>query len=127
MKKVLIVDDEEVNVQILANIIGKQGYSIETAMNGKEAVDKVNSFAPDIVLLDVEMPVLNGLEALKEIRKNHSQNQLPVIMITVKDSTQDIIEALDLGANDYVTKPVDINVLLARIRMQLTLKKAEHG
>ncbi|MFZ5802141.1 MAG: response regulator transcription factor [Candidatus Omnitrophota bacterium] len=121
--RVLIVDDEAVNLQILANIIGHQGYATMTAANGSEALEKMRADCPDIILLDVQMPVMNGLECLKEVRKQYSAVDLPVIMVTVKDESEDIVKALDAGANDYVTKPIDVSVLLARLRTHLAIKK----
>ena len=78
----------------------------------------------DLVLLDVEMPEMNGLEVLKRIRQRYSASELPVVMVTGKSRSEEIVDALELGANDYVTKPLDFPVVLARIRTQLALRQA---
>ena len=122
-KTVLIVDDEEVNLQLLSNILRAQGYGTETASTGVEAFQAIQKNCPDMVLLDIEMPEMDGLTLLKKVRETHGPQKLPVVMITIKDSSEDIVQALDSGANDYVTKPIDLSVLLARIRAHLGVSK----
>ena len=85
----------------------------------------VGAHRVDAVLLDVMMPGMSGLETLRRLRESRSVSDLPVIMVTAKDRTEDVVEALDLGANDYVTKPIDFPIALARIRTQVTARRAD--
>lgn len=121
--RLLIVDDNENNRDMLSRRLQRQGYETEVAADGQEALEKIESGQHDIVLLDVMMPGMSGLEVLKRIRESHSIEELPIIMATAKGESADIIEALDLKANDYVVKPIDFPVLLARLRTQLSLKR----
>ncbi len=118
----LVVDDIKENREMLARRMARYGYHASTAESGQVALTKIAARSFDLVLLDVLMPGMNGLEVLERIRKEQSRWELPVIMVTAMDASEDIVRALDLGANDYVTKPVDMKVVLARIETQLTLK-----
>jgi diguanylate cyclase (GGDEF)-like protein/PAS domain S-box-containing protein len=121
----LVVDDEPMNRDLMARRLSKHGFNASLACSGKEALEWIGSHAVDLVLLDVQMPDMNGLEVLKEIRKTYSPARLPVIMATGISSSEDIVAALAAGANDYVTKPIDFPVVLARIQNQLSRKYAE--
>lgn len=121
----LVVDDEPINRELMSRRLSKRGFHIDLAANGEEALSCVESSAVDLVLLDVEMPGMNGLEVLKALRKTHTPAQLPVIMVTGKSSSEDVVMALEAGANDYVTKPIDFPVALARIQTQLARKHTE--
>src|SRR5205807_9220265 len=120
----LIVDDEELNREGLARHLQRHGYTVTTVRSGREALEVLGEHRFDLVLLDVMMPGMNGLEVLKFLRRIDSLIDLPIIMVTAKGESEDIVEALELGANDYVTKPLDFSVVLARIRSQLALKRA---
>jgi DNA-binding response OmpR family regulator len=120
----LVVDDNEMNRDALSRRLQRHGYSVVTASNGQQALEILAEKSFDLVLLDVTMPGLNGLDVLKVIRRMDTLTDLPVIMVTAKSQSADIVEALELGANDYVTKPLDIPVVLARLRTQLSLKRA---
>jgi diguanylate cyclase (GGDEF)-like protein/PAS domain S-box-containing protein len=120
----LIVDDTEFNRDVLARRLSQRGFSVATAASGAEALERVSTGRYDLVLLDVEMPVMSGLEVLVRLRETHSQTELPVIMVTGRVASADIVEALGLGANDYVTKPIDFPVALARINTHLAHKRA---
>jgi phosphoserine phosphatase RsbU/P len=122
--KLLIVDDEELNREGLARRLQKHDYDIALAKNGREAIELLGSTPYDLVLLDIMMPGMNGLEVLKFLRRVDSLIDLPIIMVTAKGESEDVVEALELGANDYVTKPLDFPVVLARIRTQLALRRA---
>ncbi|NLT32964.1 MAG: EAL domain-containing protein [Acidobacteria bacterium] len=124
---VLIVDDDPVNLDLMNRRLGKQGYEIHCASNGHEALDWLHSHDADLVLLNVEMPDIDGLEILKQLRRAYTQAQLPIIMITGKAGSEKIVPALEAGANDYVTKPLDHPVVLARIETQLSRKHAEEA
>jgi sigma-B regulation protein RsbU (phosphoserine phosphatase) len=120
----LIVDDEELNREGLARRLQRHDYDIVLAKNGREAIELLGGRPFDLVLLDIMMPGMNGLEVLKFLRRVDSLIDLPIIMVTAKGESEDIVEALELGANDYVTKPLDFPVVLARIRTQLALRRA---
>ena len=121
----LVVDDDAMNRDGLSRRLIRAGYAVQLAEGGAEALETIRTRRVDLVLLDVMMPGLNGIETLRQIRQTHSVSELPVIMVTAKDASDDIVEALDLGANDYVTKPVDFPVVLARVRAQVTARRAD--
>ena len=123
----LIVDDDENARDILSRRLVRRGYTTAQAGDGAEALEYIRAHPVDLVLLDVMMPGVNGLEALVALRRTHSMVELPVIMVTAKAQAEDVVGALGAGANDYVTKPVDFTVALARIRTQLSLKRAEEA
>ena len=120
----LVVDDNEPNRDVLSRRLRQRGFDVAVASDGAEALALAASSAFDLVLLDVEMPGLSGLEVLTRLRATHSQTQLPVIMVTARTQGADIVEAFNLGANDYVTKPIDFPVALARITTHLAHKRA---
>jgi diguanylate cyclase (GGDEF)-like protein len=122
---VLVVDDDAMNRDALSRCLLRTGYSVLTAENGPEALELVSTNRVDAVLLDVVMPGMSGLDTLRHLRESRCVSELPVIMVTSKDSSSDVVEALDLGANDYVTKPVDYAVALARIRAHVTARRAD--
>jgi two-component system KDP operon response regulator KdpE len=113
---ILIADDEPQIRRVLRSTLSSEGYAIVEARDGQEALEKLREERPDLVLLDVNMPVLDGLETCREIR---STSRVPVIMLTVRGAEKDKVRALDAGADDYVVKPFGIQELLARIRAQL--------
>ncbi len=125
--RLLIVDDNEMNRDMLARRLARKGYVIELADNAKELLERVQRDAVDLVLLDIEMPEISGLDALKTLRKHYSATELPIIMVTAKTQSDDIVAALDLGANDYLTKPIDFPVAVARIGTQLSHKQAREA
>ncbi len=103
----LIVDDEELNRDGLSRRLQRQGYEVVAAKSGQEAIELLGEREFDLVLLDIMMPGMNGLEVLKFLRRVDSLVDLPIIMVTAKGESEDMVEALELGANDYVTKPLD--------------------
>jgi sigma-B regulation protein RsbU (phosphoserine phosphatase) len=121
---ILVVDDEELNRDGLARRLQRYDYEVVAAPNGREAIELLGGRRFDLVLLDIMMPGMNGLEVLKFLRRVDSLIDLPIIMVTAKGESEDMVEALELGANDYVTKPLDFPVVLARIRTQLALRRA---
>jgi diguanylate cyclase (GGDEF)-like protein/PAS domain S-box-containing protein len=118
--RVLIVDDNEMNRDMLARRLERKGYSVRVAENARSLRERIQKEAVDLLLLDVEMPEISGLDALQTLRQFYSATELPIIMVTAKQQSEDIVKALDLGANDYLTKPVDFSVALARIRTQVS-------
>src|SRR3979490_1463496 len=125
--RLLIVDDNELNRDMLARRLARKGYEILLAENARQLPQRVKEDAVDLVLLDIEMPEISGLEALKILRETYSPIELPIIMVTAKNQSEDVVKALDLGANDYVTKPIDFAVALHRISGQLSQKLAQEG
>jgi serine/threonine protein kinase len=122
--RLLVVDDNEGNRDMLSRRLSKSGFTVESVSNGPDALERVERGELDLILLDVMMPGMSGLEVLKVLREQHSASELPVIMATANSKSEDIVEALELGANDYVTKPIDFPVVLARIGLQLRQKTA---
>jgi adenylate cyclase len=121
--RILVVDDNELNRDMLSRRLGTRGFQVEAAEDGARALERLDAGRFDIVLLDVMMPGLSGLDVLRRVRERWPESDLPVIMVTARDATEDVVEALRAGANDYVTKPLDFPVVLARVEMQLTLKR----
>jgi len=115
----LVVDDSEINRDMLRRRLERKGYRVITAENGEQALELVAREPIDLVLLDVMMPGLSGLDVLRILRKTPAGKDLPVIMATAKSESTDIVEALDAGANDYVVKPLDVPVVIARVEAQL--------
>jgi DNA-binding response OmpR family regulator len=122
---ILVVDDNEANRDILARRLKSRGYQVQTVPGGQEALDILEQQRFDLVLLDVMMPFISGFDVLTKLRETRSVSDLPVIMATACDASEDIVKALKLGANDYVTKPLDFAVVLARVGTQLSLKRAK--
>jgi PAS domain S-box-containing protein len=123
----LVVDDEETNRNLLARLFETTGFRVDTASSGSEALDHVRTRPTDLVLLDMNMPGVSGFDVLKAIRLTHTPGALPVVMVTGFGESHDLVEALELGANDYITKPIDFPVVLARIRTQLARQQAERA
>jgi class 3 adenylate cyclase/AmiR/NasT family two-component response regulator len=124
LEHLLVVDDNEANRDMLSRRLASRGYRVSVADSGQKALDLIAEERFDLVLLDIMMPEMSGTTALKRLRALHSRAELPIIMATAKDQSQDIVESLGLGANDYVTKPIDFPVLLARVEAHLSLKRA---
>src|SRR5258706_89482 len=127
MPKILLVEDNEMNRDMLARRLLRKGYVVSLAENAKELLQRVKEDAVDLVLLDIEMPEISGLDALQNLRNHYSAAELPIIMVTAKAQSDDIVKALDLGANDYLTKPIDFPVAVARIGTQLSHKHAQEA
>jgi len=120
---ILVVDDNEMNRDMLSRRLVSRGHIVDQAVDGHQALKMIYNNKYDLILLDVMMPEISGLEVLQEIRQHSSLAELPVIMVTAKDQSEDIIEALKPGANDYVTKPIDWPVVSARVQTQIRLRK----
>ncbi|CCK23898.1 Transcriptional regulatory protein YycF [Lacticaseibacillus paracasei] len=115
-KKILVVDDEKPISDIVKFNLDKEGYDVVTAYDGEEALKKVEAESPDLILLDLMLPKIDGLEVARQIRKEHDT---PIIMLTAKDSEIDKVLGLELGADDYVTKPFSNRELVARVKANL--------
>jgi len=122
---ILVVDDNETNRDILATRLEAHGYQTLQAADGEEALRGVAQHRPDVVLLDVMMPNLDGLEACRRLKSDRAVAFTPVILVTAKAATQDIVAGLDAGADEYLTKPVDQAALVARVRSALRIKSHE--
>lgn len=110
--KILLVDDEESILKLLSYALRKEGYTTENAYDGKEALDKFHSFKPDIVILDLMLPIINGYDVCKKIENEN----VGIIMLTAKNDIIDKVLGLEIGADDYLTKPFDIREVLARVK-----------
>lgn len=115
-KKILVVDDEKPISDILKFNLTQEGYDVDTAADGEEALAKVKSYEPDLMLLDLMLPKIDGLEVARQVRKDRDT---PIIMLTAKDSEIDKVLGLELGADDYVTKPFSNRELIARVKANL--------
>ena len=124
-RPLLVVDDEEMNRDLLSRRLERAGYTVEVASDASEALARIQNSEIELVLLDHMMPGVSGLDLLKLLRATYSPAQLPVIMVTALKDSENVAEALQLGANDYITKPIDFQVALARIRSELNRKRAE--
>jgi diguanylate cyclase (GGDEF)-like protein/PAS domain S-box-containing protein len=123
----LLVDDEELNRDMLSRRFQLHGFTVTCAEGGRQALDLVGRHSFDLVLLDMMMPEMNGMQVLQELRGSRPPAELPVIMVTANHASKDMVEAFRLGANDYVTKPVDFPVALARVNAQLSCKRAQEA
>lgn len=121
--RVLIIDDNIVNVKVIDIRLQKKGVETVSLIDSTKAIETIKNGNFDLILLDVIMPEVSGLEILKWIRSVHSAMQLPVIMATAKVENQDLIEAMKVGANDYITKPIDFQIAWARIEAHITIKR----
>ncbi|MBS1802419.1 MAG: EAL domain-containing protein [Acidobacteria bacterium] len=123
--RILVVDDEEFNRDVCVRRLQRKGFEAISASSGDQALEKLQAQSVDLILLDYMMPGLSGLDLLRFLRQSWSAQELPIIMVTAVTDSHSIAQALDEGANDYITKPIDFSVAMARIRSQLARKRAE--
>lgn len=122
---ILIVDDEPVNIFLIQSTLLDEGYNVYIARDGHEAISVLrNDIVPDLVLLDIMLPRMSGYDVAQQIRKEYSLSELPIVMLTAKTQIFDLVKGLDLGANDYISKPFDQRELIARVKTLLSLKQA---
>jgi PleD family two-component response regulator len=121
---ILIVDDVPRNIQVLVNILREKDYKISVALGGKKALEMVDIFLPDLILLDIVMPQPDGFHICRKLKASPKTKDIPVIFLSAKAGTEDIVKGFELGAVDYVTKPFKKAELLARINTHLALRKA---
>src|SRR6056297_792375 len=124
MAKILIVDDSDTHLYTLSKIVEEAGHEVITASNGEEGVESAIANTPDLILMDVVMPGLNGFQATRKISKNAETADIPIIFVTTKDQETDRIWGMRQGASDYLTKPVDKKKLVAAINN--ALRSEEH-
>ena len=117
--RVLIVEDEDTLIELLEYNFKKEGYTVETATDGESALDKILFKSPDLIILDWMLPKLSGIELCRQIRNTKQIKNIPVIMLTARGEERDRLKGLEMGADDYVTKPFSINELLARAKAVL--------
>ncbi len=121
---ILIVDDSPENIKLLDLILKKAKYEVVTAQNGRKALEIVESILPDLILLDVMMPHMNGYEVCQQFKRNPKLESIPIIFLTSMTSTQDIVQGFEAGAADYVIRPFNRVELLARLKTHIELKKS---
>lgn len=121
---ILVADDEPINVQILLNHLSLQGYEVSVATNGREVLNQVKQQAFDLLILDIMMPEMSGFDVCKEIRKQFTLTELPILMLTAKNQLQDKLTSFEVGVNDYLTKPCDRNELVSRVATLIALRKS---
>ena len=118
-KKILVIDDTELMVKLTTDVLTEHGYEVVSANNGVDGIKMVASENPDLVLLDVVMPGIDGFEVCKLLRKDESNNLIPIIMLTAQGNEEDKLAGLELGADDYITKPFNPRELVSRVRNTL--------
>jgi len=118
---VLIVDDEPRNLQVVGSLLRRQGYDVVFAGSGAEALASVRENPPDLILLDVMMPAMDGYEVCRKLKEDPARKRIPVIFLTAKGETDDLVQGFDVGGVDYVTKPFRAEELLARVKTHLQL------
>ncbi len=119
--RILAVDDDPINIELLKRMLGEL-YDLSTARSGREALSLLEQQSFDVMLLDIMMPGMSGLEVLEKVREKYPQTDLPVILVSALADTRDVVRGLKLGANDYITKPVDVNLARARVDTHLQIK-----
>jgi len=121
-EKILVVDDEEDILELVRYNLAKEGYQVKCVTSGEDALKAASEETPDVVLLDLMLPGVHGLDVCRNLKSNESTMNIPIVMLTAKGEDADIVAGLELGADDYVTKPFSLRVLLARIRVVLRRK-----
>ena len=122
MKKILVVDDEPVNIELVKEFLSKE-YEVHTATDGKEALAKAEEMSPDLVLLDVIMPEINGYEVCRQFKSNAKTFFIPIVMLTSLTDRNERIKAIEAGADDFLSKPIDWIELGARVKSLLRVKQ----
>lgn len=118
-KTILVVEDEEDVLELLRYNLDKNGFAVETATSGEEAIEKARRMHPDLILLDIMLPGLDGLDVCKILKRHAETERIPIVMVTAKGDEADIVAGLEVGADDYITKPFSPRVLVARVKAVL--------
>jgi len=126
-EKILVVDDEEDILELVRYNLAKEGYRVSCVTSGEQALKEAKEGAPDLILLDLMLPGLDGLDVCRRLKSDHVTSVIPIIMLTAKGEDADIVTGLELGAEDYVTKPFSPRVLLARLKACLRRKRQEEA
>ncbi len=119
---IMIVDDNSQNIKVLGSILEGNGYDTAVFLNGESAIEFAKTEDPSLILLDIMMPGMDGFEVCEELKRNMGTTSIPIIFITAKAETEDIVKGFDLGAVDYITKPFNSSELLARVRTHVEMK-----
>jgi adenylate cyclase len=119
--RILVIEDEPTNIQTLSTVLKERGYQINIATNGRQALEVLERIRPDLILLDIMMPQMDGFETCRRIKASTAWREIPIIFLTAKTDTADIVRGFELGAVDYVAKPFNAHELLARVNTHLTL------
>ena len=122
---ILIVDDEPKNLQVLGNMLRESDYKVSAATDGRKALEMMERLRPDLILLDIIMSEPDGLQVCERLKACEEKKDIPVIFLTAKTDTEDIVKGFELGAVDYITKPFNVTELLARVKTHLELRKAQ--
>ena len=117
--KILLVEDNDLNRDMLSRRLIKRGFTVLLALNGKEGIDKATNEKPDLILMDLSLPIINGWDATREIKANKETSNIPIIALTAHAMAEDRKKALDAGCDEYDTKPIEFNVLLDKINKLL--------
>ena len=120
---ILIADDEPINLSLITRRLEREGYRVIGAQNGQEAIDKARQVLPDLVILDVIMPVLDGLQACRLLKDDSLTRDIPVIFLSALDDTEAVVKALSIGANDYISRPFEAEELIARVHVAIRLTR----
>ena len=121
---ILIVDDMPKNIQVLSNILYYKGYNIRIATTGSQALESIKTKAPDLILLDIQMPEMNGFEVCKILKANPDTKEIPIIFLTAVIEPEKIVQGFELGAVDYITKPFNTAELIVRVATQIEIKQS---
>jgi len=121
--RILVVDDTPENLEIMGMRLQAHGYDIVTAVDGEDALVKVDALMPDLILLDIMMPKLDGIAVTKRLKADPARSFIPIVLLTAKATSQDVVAGLDAGADDYLTKPVEHGPMVARVRSMLRIKE----
>jgi two-component system, cell cycle response regulator len=124
---ILVVDDNVVNQKVLSKVLESNGYKVSCASDGQEALDYINNYMPDLVLLDVQMPGINGFDVCRRIKANEKTEEIPVIFITASDTVESKVEGFKAGAVDYIPRPLQMPEVLARVSNQLTIQELKRN
>jgi two-component system phosphate regulon response regulator PhoB len=124
-KKILVIEDEEDIQEVVTYNLTKEGYRVQAVSSGEDGLNTVKSDAPDLVILDLMLPGIDGLEVCRALKHDKETSHIPIIILTAKGEESDIVTGLELGADDYITKPFSPKVLIARVRAILRRKAAE--
>lgn len=125
LTKILVVDDYAENVELVQELLTTNGYQVTTAYNGEEALEKIHREIPDLILLDIMMPKMDGYEVCEELRKNEETKDIPIIFVTAKTEVKDWTHAIfNIGVNSYITKPINPKKLLEKVKSVLRMKQS---
>ncbi len=122
-KNIFVVEDEEDILDLIRHHLSKEGYGVSTATNGMEAVKAIQRKPPDLILLDLMLPGMDGLDVCRMLKKNTKTDDIPILMVTAKDEESDVVTGLELGADDYIVKPFRMKELIARVRAALRRRR----